>query len=95
MSTATSRPSKTGTGTYLAFENISIPNNANYIRVSYRSYGESRCKVELDGLTSWSESPADTNVYAAKAEIKVTTDGISSTVSKITSAKYVDSKTAS
>lgn len=34
-------------------------------------------------------------LYASQAELKVTADGITSTVSKIASAKYVDSKTAS
>ena len=47
--------------------------------------------------TDWTPAPedveayTDTQVSAAKAEIKVTTDGISSEVSKVSSAKYVTS----
>ncbi len=51
--------------------------------------------------TDWTPAPEDLEAYtdsqvtAAKAEIKVTTDGISSEVSKMSSAKYVNSSTAS
>lgn len=51
--------------------------------------------------TDWTPAPedleayADAQVSAAKAEIKITTDGISSEVAKVSSAKYVNSSTAS
>lgn len=56
-------------------------------------------KTEAQGYANNAESNAktyaDTAVSTAKSEIKVTTDGISSEVSKISSAKYIESSTAS
>lgn len=51
--------------------------------------------------TDWTPAPEDIEAYtdaavtAAKAEIKVTTDNITSEVSKVSSVKYVNSSTAS
>ena len=58
----------------------------------------SNVKLEFGNkATDWSPAPEDLEAYtdsqvsAAKAEIKITTDGISSEVSKVSSAKYVTS----
>ncbi len=61
-----------------------------------------KVKVEKGNkATDWTPAPEDLEAYTdsavsdAKAEIQITTDGISSEVSKISSAKYVTSATSS
>jgi len=61
-----------------------------------------KLKIEKGNkATDWTPAPEDVEAYtdaqvnAAKADIKVTTDNITSEVSKISSAKYVTSATAS
>lgn len=71
--------------------------NGKWFEIKNRSF-----KLEKGNKTTdWTPAPEDAEAYtdtkidAAKAEIKVTTDGISSTVSKISSIKYVTAAASS
>lgn len=75
-----------------------------YIGIGSTSVGDYTIKPKLEKgnkPTDWSPAPEDLEAYtdlqinSAKSEIKVTTDSIASEVSKISSAKYVASATAS
>lgn len=75
-------------GTY----KLIVPADAAYIRVSWRKVNDGIVKLER---YSDADALIDEKINTAKSEIKVTTDGISSTVSKISSIKYVTAVAAS
>ncbi|POD82396.1 Serine-rich adhesin for platelets [Lactiplantibacillus plantarum subsp. plantarum] len=58
-----------------------MPDNAKYVRVSFRTYGNARVKLEKGSVaTDWSRNPADNATVTAVSSISQTVDSIQTTV---------------